>query len=95
MVESSNIIVVDGHTYAWQWQWDELVLMSETKDMVFIDAKKWFEDENRRIVSDYRLCDDYRGAEDYIWERMNDPDEIEEFIERYKDTATVINNYED
>jgi hypothetical protein len=95
MAESSNIIVVDGHTYTWEWQFDELLLMSDIKDMVFIDVKKWLEDENHQVINDYNQKGDYRGAEDFLWDQMNDQDNIEWYVNKFKETATVIKHYED
>lgn len=95
MTNASNIIVVDWHTYTWEWQCDELVLMSDIKDMVFIDVKKWIEDENHQVINDYNRKGDYRGAEDFIWDQMNDQDNIEWYVNQHKETATVIKHYED
>lgn len=95
MTNASNIIVVDGHTYTWEWQGDELVLMSDIKDMVFLGVKKWIEDENHHVINDYTRKGDYRGGEDFIWDQMNDQDNIEWYVNKHKETATVIKHYED
>ena len=38
MTNTSNIIVVDGHTYTWEWNVHDPVLLSELKTIVFMMA---------------------------------------------------------
>lgn len=98
----SNIIVVDGHTYTWEWDADNLVLSSGERGIVFMMAALDFANDTRsRYEQELHRWYKFRGGsipymdDDTIWAEQNDPDLIEDYVNRYKETATVINNYED
>lgn len=103
MTNSSNIIVVDGHTYTWEWQDKDLVLLSKEKIMSFMMAFYDFEFEalkehNRQKKIAYRLGHvppTFKDLDDMLFLEMHDPDLIEDYVNKHKETATVINNYED
>lgn len=74
---------VDGIEYEWFWDRNDLVLTSEPQGLIFPMAKIELVDQ---------AIDDKMG--NHLLEYLHDEDNIEWFVNKHKDTATVINNYE-